>query len=74
MQGIKSEAAYLKGLGMDGVWLSPIMDSPMKDAGYDISNYLTVNPMFGTMTDMEELIAEFKKQGLYLILDFVPNR
>lgn len=59
---------------MDGVWLSPIMASPMKDAGYDISDYQKVNPMFGTMTDLEEAIAEFKKQGLYLILDFVPNR
>ncbi|XP_063696435.1 probable maltase [Culicoides brevitarsis] len=73
LQGIKSETAYLKGLGMNGVWLSPIMASPMKDAGYDISDYKTVNPMFGTVDDVKELISAFKAAGLYLILDFVPN-
>uniref|UniRef100_A0A336MY77 CSON008232 protein n=1 Tax=Culicoides sonorensis TaxID=179676 RepID=A0A336MY77_CULSO len=74
LQGIKSKVPYLKSIGMDGVWLSPIMDSPMKDAGYDISDYRKINPMFGDMNDLEELIKVCKENGIHLILDFVPNQ
>lgn len=73
LKGIKEKAQYLKDLGMDGVWLSPILKSPMADFGYDIANYREIDPLFGTMQDFDDLLVEFKRLGLYLILDFVPN-
>lgn len=73
LKGIKLKVSYLKELGMNGVWLSPIMASPMKDHGYDISDFRNIDPIFGNMTDFDELLAECKKQGIHLILDFVPN-
>lgn len=73
LKGIKEKAEYLKELGMDGVWLSPILKSPMADFGYDIANYREIDPLFGTMEDFEALVARFKELGLMLILDFVPN-
>lgn len=74
LRGIKEKAQYLKDLGMDGIWLSPIMKSPMVDFGYDISDFRDIDPRFGTMQDFDELLQEFQKLGLHLILDFVPNR
>lgn len=71
--GIKSKLSYLKDLGIEGVWLSPIYKSPNADFGYDISDYRDIDPQFGTLNDFDELIAECKKLGLRLILDFVPN-
>lgn len=73
LPGIKSKSTYLKSLGMDAIWLSPIMKSPMKDHGYDISDFRGIHWEFGTLDDFDQLLAEFKKQGLHLILDFVPN-
>lgn len=60
-------------IGMDGVWLSPIFDSPMTDFGYDISNFTKVYPQFGDFSSMQELIDECNKNDIKLILDFVPN-
>lgn len=60
-------------LGVDAIWLSPTFPSPMKDFGYDVSDYCDVHPDFGTMADMDRLIAECHRRGMRLILDYVPN-
>ena len=73
LKGIQSKVPYLKSLGIDGVWLSPIFKSPMADYGYDISDFRDIHSEFGTMEDFHSLLAEFKKNGLKLFLDFVPN-
>ena len=73
LKGIQSKVSYLKSLGVDGVWLSPIFKSPMADYGYDISNYTDIHHEFGTLKDFDNLMAECKKQGVKLILDLVPN-
>lgn len=73
LQGIRSKIPYLKDIGINAVWLSPIFTSPQKDGGYDITNYTEIDPMFGTLQDFDELVATVKENGLHLILDFVPN-
>lgn len=73
LQGIRSKIPYLKDIGMDGVWLSPIFTSPQKDGGYDITNYTEIDPIFGTLNDFDELLRTCKENGVHLILDFVPN-
>lgn len=73
LQGIISKLDYLKDLGVDIVWLSPIYKSPLADEGYDISDYYAIDPRFGSMEDMEELIAEAKKRGLTVLMDLVVN-
>lgn len=62
LQGIIKRLPYLEKLGIDAVWLSPVYRSPMDDNGYDISDYQDIDPIFGTLADMEELIAEAKKE------------
>lgn len=73
LQGILSKLDYIQTMGFGGIWLSPIFESPMKDNGYDISNYYEINPEMGTMADLKALIAECKKRNLRLILDLVVN-
>jgi alpha-glucosidase len=73
LPGILSRLDYLAWLGVDAVWLSPIYPSPMADFGYDISDYTGVDPIFGTLADFDQLIAEVHHRGMKLILDFVPN-
>lgn len=73
LKGIISRLDYLEKLGIDGIWLSPVCASPQVDNGYDISDYCAIDPMFGTMEDMETLIAEAKKRGISIILDLVLN-
>ena len=73
LRGIISRLDYLESLGIDGIWLSPVCASPQVDNGYDISDYCAIDPMFGTMADMEELIAEAKKRGISIIFDLVLN-
>ena len=73
LRGIISRLDYLETLGIDGIWLSPVCASPQVDNGYDISDYCAVDPMFGTMADMEELIREAKKRGISIIFDLVLN-
>lgn len=73
LPGILKKLDYLKGLGADLLWLSPMYPSPMVDNGYDISDYYGVDPRFGTLEDLDRLIAETKKRGMYLILDLVVN-
>lgn len=73
LRGIASKIEYLKDLGMDGVWLSPIMKSPQADYGYDISDYRDIHEEYGTLAHFDELLAECKKHDVKLILDLVPN-
>ena len=73
LRGIIARLDYLETLGIDGIWLSPVCASPQVDNGYDISDYCAIDPMFGTMADMEELIAEGKKRGISIIFDLVLN-
>lgn len=71
--GIINKLDYLHDLGVDIVWLSPCYKSPLADQGYDISDYYSIDPRFGTMEDMDRLIAEAKKRGMYILMDLVVN-
>lgn len=73
LNGITSKLPYLASLGVDIVWLSPIYASPMKDMGYDISDYRTINPTMGTLEDWEKMVAKAHKLGLKLVMDLVMN-
>ena len=73
LRGIISRLDYLQELGIDGIWLSPVCQSPQVDNGYDISDYRAIDPMFGSLADMEELIAEAGKRGITIIMDLVLN-
>lgn len=73
ISGIISRLDYLKDLGVDIVWLSPCYPSPLADQGYDISDYYGIDPRFGTMEDMDRLIAEAKKRDMYILMDLVVN-
>lgn len=73
LPGIISKLDYLKALGVDIVWLSPVYRSPFADQGYDIADYYAIDPKFGTMEDMETLIAEAKKRDMYIVMDLVVN-
>ncbi len=73
IQGIISKLDYLKELGVDALWLSPIYDSPMADNGYDIRDYRAINPDFGTMEDFDQLLKEVHQRDMRLIMDLVVN-
>ena len=73
LRGIISKLDYLKELGVDIIWLSPIYKSPFVDQGYDISDYYAIAEEFGTMEEFDELLAEAKKRDMYLIMDLVVN-
>lgn len=73
LRGIISRLDYPAALGVDAIWLSPIYPSPMCDFGYDVSDYTSVHPMFGTLEDFDRLVDEAHRRGLRLILDYVPN-
>ncbi|MBD1555821.1 alpha,alpha-phosphotrehalase [Vibrio sp. S9_S30] len=73
IQGIISKLEYLKVLGIDAIWLTPVYRSPMVDNGYDISDYYTINPDFGTMADFDDLIAAAHAKGIRIIMDIVVN-
>lgn len=73
LPGIIEKLDYLKELGVDIVWLSPCYRSPLADQGYDISDYYDIDPRFGTMEDMDHLIAEAKKRDMYIVMDLVVN-
>ena len=72
-QGIIKRLPYLEKLGIDCIWLCPVYRSPQDDNGYDISDYSDVDPMFGTMADMEELIGKAREHGIYIVMDLVLN-
>lgn len=73
LQGIISKLDYLKALGIDIIWLSPIYKSPFVDQGYDIADYYAIAEEFGTMEEFDELLAEAKKRDMYIIMDLVIN-
>lgn len=73
LPGIISKLDYLKDLGIDIIWFSPIYCSPLADQGYDISDYYNIDPRFGTMDDMDCLISEAKKRDMYILMDLVVN-
>ena len=73
LNGIRSRLDYLKSLGIDYIWITPFFKSPMNDNGYDIADYFSVNPMFGTMEDAENLIREADERGIGLMFDMVFN-
>ncbi len=73
LPGIITRLDYLAALGIDAIWLSPVYPSPMADFGYDISDHTDVHPLFGTLADLDRLIACAHGRGLKVILDFVPN-
>ncbi|OAH52929.1 glucohydrolase [Domibacillus aminovorans] len=73
IQGIISKLDYLKKLGVDVIWLTPIYKSPQNDNGYDISDYYSIDPQYGTIDDFQELLNETHKRGMKLIMDLVVN-
>jgi len=73
LRGILSKLDYLRGLGVDAVWLSPVYDSPNDDNGYDIRDYYKIMPEFGTMDDMDALINGLHERGMKLVMDLVVN-
>jgi oligo-1,6-glucosidase len=73
LAGIRSRLDHLEALGVDVLWLSPVYRSPMDDNGYDISDYQDVDPLFGTMADLDELLADLHRRGIKLVMDLVVN-
>lgn len=73
LTGVIEKLPYLEQLGVDILWLSPVYPSPMVDNGYDISDYENIDPRFGTLEDMDRLIAEAKKKNISIIMDLVVN-
>ncbi|HEY3814702.1 MAG TPA: alpha-amylase family glycosyl hydrolase [Caulobacteraceae bacterium] len=73
LRGIEQRLDYLVWLGVDAIWISPFQPSPMKDFGYDVSDYCGVDPLFGTLDDFDRLLAAAHAKGLRVLIDFVPN-
>ena len=73
LKGITEKLDYLKELGVDIIWISPCYCSPFADQGYDISDYYNIDPVFGNMDDMDELLAQAKKREMYILMDLVVN-
>jgi alpha-glucosidase len=73
LAGIETRLDHLAWLGVDALWLSPIFPSPMADFGYDVSDYCDVDPIFGTLADLDRLVAACHERGLKVVLDYVPN-
>lgn len=73
LRGIIEKLDYLKELGADYLWLTPFFISPQKDNGYDVADYVRIDPKFGSMSDFEELVEEAERRGIGLMLDMVFN-
>jgi oligo-1,6-glucosidase len=73
LRGVLARLDYLQRLGVDVIWMSPVYRSPMDDNGYDISDYTDVDPLFGTLADLDELVAELHARGMRLVMDLVVN-
>lgn len=73
LKGITKKLDYLATLGIDLIWICPIYKSPMKDNGYDISDYTSIDPLFGTMEDMDKLLKEANNRGIKILMDLVVN-
>lgn len=73
LRGIIQKLDYLRALGIDYLWITPVFVSPMNDNGYDVADYYRINPKFGTMEDMDDLIAGCNERGIGLMMDMVFN-
>lgn len=73
LEGLIQKLDYLKWLGINIIWLCPVYPSPMKDFGYDISDYKEIHPIFGTLADMDRLLSEMHRREMRLVIDLVPN-
>lgn len=73
IQGIIARLDYLQEIGFNAIWLNPVFCSPFLDGGYDITDFFDVDPRFGTMKDLEELLYQAHLRGMHLILDLVPG-
>ena len=73
LKGITEKLPYLADLGVDAIWCSPFFKSPQKDAGYDVSDYKDIDPLFGDLQDFDTLVSASKKLGIKVIVDLVPN-
>jgi alpha-glucosidase len=73
LKGITSRLDYLERLGIDAIWITPCFPSPQKDFGYDVSDYCNIDPRYGTLADFDELVAQARKRGIRVVLDFVIN-
>jgi alpha-glucosidase len=73
LKGITEKLPHLAELGVDAIWCSPFFKSPQKDAGYDVSDYKDIDPLFGTLDDFDALVSASKKLGIKVIVDLVPN-
>ena len=73
LKGITNRLVDLQRLGIDAIWLSPFYSSPQKDAGYDVSDYVSVDPLFGNLEDFDEMVAEAHRLSLRVMIDLVPN-
>jgi alpha-glucosidase len=73
LKGITSKMSYLRDLGVDAIWITPCFPSPQVDFGYDVSDYENIDPMYGTLADFDQMVAEGKKQKVSIIFDFVVN-
>ena len=72
LPGITQRLDYIKGLGVDAIWISPFFTSPQRDFGYDVSDYCDINPDYGTLADFDEMIAQAHERGLKVMIDIVP--
>jgi glycosidase len=73
LQGIVEKLDYLQELGVDGIWINPIYESPGVDGGYDVSDFTAIDPQYGTMDDFDELLAEAHARDIRVIMDLIPN-
>ena len=73
LPGLTSKLDYLKALGVDAIWLLPIMPSPLRDDGYDVSDFCNIFPAYGTMDDFKTLVNEAHKRELKIIVEIIPN-
>ena len=73
LRGITEKLDHIASLQVETVWLTPIYESPMKDFGYDVSNYLAINPVFGNEEDFQSLVTRVHELNMKIIMDFVPN-
>jgi pullulanase/glycogen debranching enzyme len=73
LNGITARLDYLKQLGIDAIWITPFFPSPNADFGYDVSDYVNVAPEYGTLQDWDKLVAEARKRGIRVLVDFVVN-
>ena len=73
LPGVTAHLDHLADLGVDGLWLSPVYASPMDDGGYDVADYRSIDPTFGTLADVDDLVAAAHARGLRVLMDLVPN-